>query len=214
MDLNNMLHLYLIRHGQTAWNIEGRAQGHTDIELDESGRAQAQQLAARFQDRVLDLVISSDLRRAHETAHALATTAQAPIVLKPDLRERSFGDWEGLDYRGVREQLNNLGTDHTVSPPNGESLGDVWTRLDPIIEHLHTLSGHVAVVTHGGTCGLLLAKLLGAPIHCGRSFRFGNTAVTELRRRPDGGWTLEVYADTSHLSAPSSPMIDTTVPRV
>lgn len=214
MDLNNYLRLHLIRHGQTAWNIEGRAQGHTDIELDEAGRAQAQQLAARFHGRTLDLVISSDLKRAYETAQALAHAAQAPLKLNSGLRERSFGDWEGQDYRLVREQINQLSCDHTGAPPNGESLTDVWTRLDFIVAQLQTLSGHVAVVSHGGTCGLLLARLVGAPIQSARSFRFGNTAVTELVRRPDGGWTLEVYADTSHLQLPSSPMIDASVPRV
>ena len=214
MDLNNYLRLYLIRHGQTAWNIEGRAQGHTDIELDDEGWSQAQQLAARFNGRALDLVMTSDLKRAHATALALADAAQTTTVLHLGLRERSFGDWEGQDYRAVRERLNSLNCPRTSAPPNGESLTDVWARLDPVIDHLQKLTGHIAVVSHGGTCGLLLAKLLGAPIESGRSFRFGNTSVTELMRRPDGGWTLEVYADTSHLQLPSSPMIDATVPRI
>ena len=208
--------LTIIRHGQTPWNLAGRAQGHTDIELDDIGIQQAAQLAARFADCRLDHVVTSDLKRASRTAEELARAVQSPMTLEPSLRERSFGEWEGQDYSVVRANLTNLGGAnwHEAKPPGGESLLDVWVRLDFAVERIQALSGHIAVVSHGGTCGLLLAKLLGAPIQSGRSFRFGNTSVTELVRRSDGGWTLEVYADASHLALPSSPMIDATVHRV
>ncbi|MBX7133528.1 MAG: histidine phosphatase family protein [Fimbriimonadaceae bacterium] len=216
--MNSSLTVHLVRHGQTPWNLLGRAQGHTDIELDDIGMQQAAQLAARFQGSRLDLVLTSDLQRAFRTAEVVGVAVEAPVVLDAALRERSFGEWEGQDYAVVRAKLADVAglpdRWHEARPPGGESLTDVWTRLDQVVNRIQTLSGSLAVVSHGGTCGLLLAKLIGAPIQSGRAFRFGNTSVTELSRRPDGGWTLERYADTSHLETPSSPMIDATIRRV
>lgn len=90
------MRLFLIRHGQTAWNTAGRAQGHTDEPLDECGLWQAQQLAQTFQKGTLDLVLTSDLQRSRMTAEVLADAAKAPIEVDPLLRERSFGELGGI----------------------------------------------------------------------------------------------------------------------
>src|SRR5204863_7927182 len=85
--------LLLVRHGETDWNREGRWQGHSDTPLNEAGRAQARDLAAQLPD--VDVVYSSDLARARETAEILAEALGLEVRLDPRLRERGFGAWEG-----------------------------------------------------------------------------------------------------------------------
>lgn len=207
------MRLFLIRHGQTAWNVEGRAQGHVDIELDSQGIAQAEQLGLAFRGVSLARVVTSDLRRAAQTAEQIASAVGCPIEHTPALRERSFGDWEGLNYAQLRERMFDYAREHGIeehdfTPPNGESAHDLFRRVARFGETLQTMEGDSAVVTHGGACAQLLASLLRGTVHTARSFRFDNTAVTELLRRADGHWTLLRYGDTSHLREPSAPMVD------
>jgi broad specificity phosphatase PhoE len=209
--------LTLIRHGQTEWNLIGKAQGHTDIPLDADGERQAYAAARALGGTDARTVLTSDLARAYRTAEIVAQLTDMEIEATSLLRERSFGQWEGQQYTWVRERFNELaeehGMDHEHRPPGGESLLDVWNRLDPVIERLNTASSDLVVVTHGGTCGLILARLIKAPIETSKSLRFGNTAITQLTRRPDGHWSLDRYSDTSHLDVPSAPMIDAANPR-
>lgn len=209
--------IYLIRHGQTAWNVQGLAQGHTDIPLDEVGLEQTHALVESFAERPLDAIWSSDLRRCAITAVMLAQKMRLGVRYLPALRERCFGEWEGEPYPLVRDRLEALAHDQhvplaQVRPPEGESIEDVMSRLEPVVEEIRGFSGSLAVITHGGTCGLLLAALLGAPQETARSFRFGNTAVTTLERHPRGHFVLLRYAETSHLVQPSAPMVDVDSP--
>lgn len=201
------MRLYLIRHGQTAWNAEGRAQGHTDIGLDEEGLLQARLLGAAFESVPLERVWSSDLLRARQTAEAIARSTGAGIELDPRLRERSFGDWEGQPYQIVAGQIHRLHSDSQdaldVCPPNGESVRHVWERLTPVTEALAAEEEDLAIVSHGGACALLLAQMLKGSMLTARSFRFGNTSVTELVKRPEGLFLMERYNDTSHLASPA-----------
>ncbi|AIE83461.1 histidine phosphatase family protein [Fimbriimonas ginsengisoli] len=199
------MRLYLVRHGQTSWNVDGKAQGHTDISLDDSGLAQAYAVGEAFRGIEIDRIVSSDLQRAFQTAEAIQAATNAPAERRRDLRERSFGDWEGMDFRDLAATQIELGLQQGVSftevrPPNGESFADVWTRLDPFMDAIEESDERIAVVTHGGTCAVLLARLMRANVDSIRSFRFGNTAVTELERRADGFYLLVRYADTSHLA--------------
>lgn len=208
------MRLFLIRHGQTAWNVAGKAQGHTDEPLDPDGLWQSQLLARSMAAVPLDLILSRDLRRCRQTAEFLAVETCSVLETTPALRERSFGDLEGANYDEVRDHLESVAEEsklehYLVRPPNGESVQDVWERLKPFVEVLdHSPLSSAAVVSHGGTGALLLSQLLRGTIWTARSLRFGNTSVTELLRRPNGTWQLLRYADTSHLTAPSAPMID------
>ena len=86
--------LLLVRHGETDWNRDGRWQGHSDTHLNEVGRDQARRVAGELSD--VDVVYTSDLARARETAEIIATAQGLDVHLEPRLRERSFGAWEGL----------------------------------------------------------------------------------------------------------------------
>lgn len=200
-----------MRHGQTAWNASGRAQGQTEIPLDEIGRDQAarvgEHLARVASARPGIEVWSSDLGRCRETVAPLLANAPLPITYHPELRERTFGEWEGEPLADIRQRLDALareaGLAQTISirPPGGESFEDVWRRVIPVADRLaESLKVRsVIVVSHGGFSSLLLARLIAASPETARSFRLRNTSVTELELRPDGAFQLVRFDDTQHL---------------
>jgi len=201
------MRLYLVRHGQTAWNAEERAQGHSDIPLDHDGERQAASLGHAFQELKIDLVLCSDLQRAQQTAKPIVEATGARFETTKLLRERGFGDWEGEPFADIAnrwitlEAFQNKGR-LELRPPNGESFLDVWERIKPITKRLLEAKDHeehVAVVSHGGTCSLLLAQLIQGNLETSRAFRFFNTGVTSLERRPEGLFMIRRYNDTSHL---------------
>lgn len=211
------MRIFLVRHGQTRWNAEQRAQGHTDTPLDERGSEQADLLARAFQSEPLGRVVASDLERAWRTAKGVADAQGLQVEHLAALRERAFGDWEGMAFEQIGaaflEQEQATGTPREeIRPPAGESQLDVWRRLETVAEDLLKSEAPVMVVSHGGTCSLLLAKLLRGTLYTARSFRFDNTGVTTLVRRPDGGLQLLRYNDTSHLLQPAlSGSVDGTI---
>ena len=205
-----LMRLYLVRHGQTAWNVEGRAQGHTDIPLDDVGKRQKALLGMAFRGADLRRIYSSDLVRARETAEALAAATGAAMELRRDLRERSFGEWEGQSFRDVadwtiEESIRQGLPRVAVRPPGGESYRDLWDRTGDFIRTVVDAGEDVAVVSHGGTCSVLMAQLAKGTPDSARSFRFGNTAVYEVHRRDDGYFVIVRYNDTSHLDTATPP---------
>jgi probable phosphoglycerate mutase len=203
------MRLYIVRHAQTAWNAAERAQGHTDIGLDEVGESQCACLADAFQKIAISRVISSDLERSAACGRTIAQTTGACLVLDKRLRERAMGEWEGLYYPEFNKLFRAAageGDPHLLRtrPPGGESLHDVWERIRPLTSELIDLDEPIAVVTHGGTASLLLSQLLRGSIESAKSFRFGNAGITELARRPDGLMTLVRYNDCCHLNGSST----------
>ena len=198
------MRLYLVRHGQTAWNADGRAQGHSDVELDDTGRAQALALKDALLGVGAKRVYASDLRRCVDTATPLAESIGLEVLQREALRERTFGVLEGKHYTDLRfwfqaESRAQGLSEFELRPDNGESVKDVWKRLTPIDRELSRTSDNTVVVAHGGTCALLLARLVNATVESSRSFRFDNASITEFVRRPDGFYQLLRYNDTKHL---------------
>jgi alpha-ribazole phosphatase len=166
-----MTTLLLIRHGQTDWNVEGRYTGQSDIPLNETGREQARYLAERLQDAPPDVMISSDLRRASETANIIAEVTEAPIHTDARLREINQGVWEGMLFPDIKakfakefaaRQANPL----TVSAPNGETVGQVRSRvLDAVKDMAQKYPNRrVAVVAHGFVLALIKTDAYNHPI--------------------------------------------------
>ncbi len=194
------MRLFLVRHGQTAWNAAQRAQGHCDTELDEVGLRQADRVALALQGAEFEKIVSSDLKRSVQTAEPIAALSGLPLNLEPGLRERHFGALEGLPYDEVRariaEKAVQIGADaHETQPDGGESYVDVWNRLERVVG-LFTVPS--VVVSHGGTLGLLLAKLTGGGFDEARAFRFANASITEVERT-GGIWSIVRQNDSSHL---------------
>jgi glucosyl-3-phosphoglycerate phosphatase len=156
--------LLLWRHGQTAWNVEGRFQGQTDIPLDETGEQQAERAARLLAALHPDVIISSDLSRAMATAAPLARLTGLIVSTDKDLRERHGGAWEGLTDVQIRTQYP---VEHAQwLPPGGESTATVAERSGAALHRIADgLSpGSLAVVvSHGAALRLGAARLLGLP---------------------------------------------------
>jgi broad specificity phosphatase PhoE len=166
--------------------------------------AQARAVGETFRGVELDRIFTSDLARAWQTADAIHATTGASVIRRADIRERSFGEWEAIDFRDLASRQIELALSKDISffevrPPGGESFQDVWIRVNGFMKELENTDERIAVVTHGGTCATLLARLMRANLETIRSFRFGNTSITELERRPDGFYLMLRYADTTHL---------------
>jgi broad specificity phosphatase PhoE len=161
--------LVLLRHGQTAWNDAGRAQGHADLSLDETGRAQAADAAPYLASLSLAAIWSSDLARARETAEIVARAAGLQVKTDARLREYDVGERQGLTVAEAAERFPELGSDWEIgNPPAGvrgaESYHDVAARIVPVCrEALESLDREETglVVTHGACLKVALAGLLG-----------------------------------------------------
>lgn len=203
-----MTTLYLIRHAETEWNRSGVYQGHTDTELSERGRSQLEALARRFARTRLDLVVSSDLRRARITAAALVDghDPEPPLELDPRLREMSFGAWEGLHVDEIRHRFADDYAAYQAEPvegrpTGGESFRELGERALAAVEERARRAGvrSLAVVAHGGTIKALLCLLLGLPLHLRRQFLIDNASVTAVELREGRPALLRYLNDTCHL---------------
>ncbi|HEY8415773.1 MAG TPA: histidine phosphatase family protein [Thermaerobacter sp.] len=203
-----MTTLYLIRHAETDWNRAGMYQGHTDTDLSERGRGQVRALARRFAGTPLDLVVSSDLRRACETAAGLVEGCRTapPLELDARLREMDFGAWEGLRLDDIRrrypEDLAAYRADPVDGrPTGGESFRDAGERaLAAVTEHAARPGvRRLAVVSHGGTLKALLCLLLGVPLGLRRQLLIDNASVTAVELRDGEPALLRYLNDTCHL---------------
>jgi probable phosphoglycerate mutase len=141
--------LLLARHGETDWNREGRWQGHSNTSLNELGREQARALAEELTDEI-DVVYSSDLARARETAEIVAGRLGLEVRFDPRLRERGFGSWEGLTRAEIEER-------------DGEPFEAFADRMHAFLEDV--LQRHpgelVLVIAHGGSIRVIHALALG-----------------------------------------------------
>jgi len=196
-----------VRHGETAWNAQLRIQGHTDIELNETGRWQATQLVRALADEGLHAVYSSDLQRAHATAQAVAVAAGLAVRPEPGLRERHFGSFEGLTFDEIA-QHHPLDAQRWrrrepgFSPGNGESLERFYARC---VDACSALAARhrgqtILVVAHGGVLDCLYRAATRLALDAPRSWQLGNAAVNRLLHT-DAGFTLVGWNDNQHLQA-------------
>lgn len=177
-----------------------------DIPLDDAGLEQAKKLGGAFAAIPVSRVLCSDLTRCRQTAEPILAATGRAAEYRADLRERSFGEWEGAEFstlaaRAIEYSLRHGVDAQDVRPPNGESFRDVWNRLLPVSEALFEAEEDAVVVTHGGAASVLLAQMLRGTLETHRGFRFSNASVTELERRPEGLFLMTRYNDVSHLAA-------------
>ncbi len=183
--------LLLVRHGETAWNREGRFQGQLDIPLSEVGREQARALRARLQaaehahlfDDAHTAVVTSDLRRAHETAEIVFGVPGRTLHVHRDLREFHYGVFEGLTRPEIDERFPGvlaawLHGDRTVAIDGGESRAAAHDRAHAAVQSVlaQVAQPHVVIVGHGGVLRQLVSACFGdrgVP----RTLSFGNTAA-------------------------------------
>lgn len=160
-----MTTLSLIRHGETPWNVEGRYQGQLDPPLTERGRQQAREAARRLAPIGFDVIYSSDLARARQTAEALADVTGLRIHVEPRLREINQGEWQGVLIDEIRARwpaaLDGWERDPwQYHPPGGERLEEVQARVFAAIDEIAARHprGTVAVFTHKLPIALLKVR--------------------------------------------------------
>ncbi len=169
--------LWLVRHGATAWNLEGRFMGHHDVPLSPLGRTQAHWVGRRLRLEHVTAIYSSDLQRAHETATIIAQqcSLQQSVTVSSAWREISFGDWEGLTYAQIADQykshLDFFSDPINHPPPGGESfshlLQRVQTAFTQLVQDVANVEvdpanrGDIVLVCHAGTIRALLCSLTG-----------------------------------------------------
>jgi broad specificity phosphatase PhoE len=200
--------LICVRHGRTAWNADKRFQGHTDVPLDDEGRAQATALAALLRDQRIDAAVSSDLARAAETARIVLGARDVPLRLDPDWREMRFGDWEGLTWEQIlaaNPQLDpaNETAVKEYTPGGGESFDELCERVRRAVDRAAAGvpdDGVVLAATHAGPLHALLSVLLGDAERAALKVRFLTASITRFRR-VNGTWTLARLNQTARAAS-------------
>ncbi|BBX45469.1 glucosyl-3-phosphoglycerate phosphatase [Mycobacterium cookii] len=187
--------LVMMRHGQTEHNLDSRMQGQLDTALTELGRAQAVAAAAALAKHQPLRIVSSDLRRAYDTAVALGERAGLPVDVDERLRETHLGDWQGMTHNEIDAVAPGARLawreDATWAPHGGENRLDVATRSVPLIAELVAREPEwgvvdeparpVVLVAHGGLIAALTAALLGLPIENWPALGgMGNASWTQL----------------------------------
>ncbi len=198
-----------VRHGETAWNVDTRIQGHLDIALNETGRWQAAQVARALAQEPLAAVYTSDLQRAHATAQAIAQASGAPLVAEPGLRERSFGELEGRTFAEIEAELPEQARrwrqrDPHFAPTGGETLVQLRERIAATTHRLaaqHT-EQLIVLVAHGGVLDMLYRLATGLDLQAPRTWQVTNASINRLLWTPQG-LTLVGWADTQHLDTGS-----------
>jgi broad specificity phosphatase PhoE len=192
--------LIVWRHGQTTWNVANRIQGQLDIELDPTGLAQASVTAARLAELKPDAIVSSDLRRASDTAAALAALTGLEVSFDPRLRERSFGDWQGLTNAEAAEkypvEYARWRAGATIDGCGVEEADDLGKRASGAFREAAELApgGTVVAVSHGGTAKYGTVALLGWPSTVLPGIgALSNCHWVDLHAYPSVGWRLRAY---------------------
>jgi broad specificity phosphatase PhoE len=184
--------LILVRHGETEWNVQGRWQGQKDSRLTAAGQEQTKRIVERLSAAKISAVYSSDLHRAKQLADLIAASHRLPVIVREDLRERSYGLLEGKTDReaGASEGPWFLSwrADHLRrAPPAGETEQMVCERMTDALGEIadaHPAQA-VLVATHGGPIKCALYHFLSIPISLWDLTWVANGSITVLRGRRD-----------------------------
>jgi probable phosphoglycerate mutase len=201
----------VVRHGETHWNVATRIQGQRDSDLTPAGLAQADAIGARLARERFDAIVASDLGRAWATAQRIAAHCGLPVEPDTRLRERSFGQGEGLTYAEVDQRWPGVfsraaNTDPDATIPDGETRRQFHERVRAAFESLaRTHAGRrVAVVTHGGVLAVLYRIVHDIPLAHAHKVAISNASYNAVVYDPAAGlgaWSLE--AGTRPITCPT-----------
>ena len=194
-----------IRHGETAWNVDTRIQGHLDIPLNDTGRWQAGRLRQALAGETIHAIYSSDLQRAFDTARAIRENGNRSLTPHTGLRERCFGLFEGKTWADIETEWPEDSRrwrqrDPHWAPQGGETLVQLRQRIEQTLNALAAQHAgeQIALVAHGGVMDALYRLATGQDISAPRTWHLGNTAINRLLWTPES-LTLVGWADTRHL---------------
>jgi broad specificity phosphatase PhoE len=197
----------LLRHAESIGNIESRWQGQSDFELTDTGRAQVNALAERWQseDARFDLILTSPLLRARETAEIIASALDVNVESEPLLMERDVGEYAGLTALELRNRyrLPEFYTPYDSVGGSGEGDWELFLRAGLALHNLLKREpGNYLIVSHGGLLNQLMHAIVGIgpqANNAGTRFRFNNTAFARLIYYPgQHRWTIDCLNDYAH----------------
>jgi len=198
--------LCIVRHGETDWNVERRIQGHTDIPLNATGRAQALAMAFNAAHHRFQAVYSSDLSRAMETARALAEREDHTVRPEPRFRERHYGLFQGMTAVEAQARYPEAHARYIARDPDYdfETGEDMHAFAARIFDGFRWIARHhedqtVLVACHSGVLDILYRRATGRPFSTPRDFAIPNAALNWFTL-DDRGWHLERWADRHHLT--------------
>ena len=197
--------LCIVRHGETAWNAEHRVQGQLDVPLNAIGLAQAQAASKVLGREAFDVIYSSDLSRARQTAQPAAERLGKPVLLDNGLRERHYGIFERLTYAEVKVKFPEdyarfASRDPDYAFRSGESLRDFSARSIAVIAGIieKNRNRNVLVFTHGGVLDHLYRHASGLSLSAERDFGIPNAGLNRIDVTA-AGWRIRAWADIAHL---------------
>ncbi len=197
----------LVRHGETDWNVERRLQGHTDIDLNKRGLAQAEQMANALKriDLEFDVLYTSDLQRAAKTAQAIERLFKASAIVSAALRERHLGVLQGITTADAPKVAPDLWKSHLSRNimedlQGGESIQQFANRIQAALEQIRIehLGKTILLVSHGGALDMMYRIASNQALDAEKAVTVPNASLNWISH--DGvGWKVDDWADTSHL---------------
>lgn len=209
-----MIRLILVRHGETHWNKEGRFQGRIDVDLNEMGKKQAQNVTSALENVELAAIYSSPLKRSLVTAETIAKPHKLDVIEVSELNEIDHGLWEGLTIKEVKEEDAEgydtwINHPEMATMPSGENLSDLRSRaiskLHEILEK-HKGQDSIAIVAHDATNKVIICHALGLDNSHFWHIKQGNASIDVLQY-DNGRFKVTLLNDTCHLGG----VIDRTV---
>ena len=196
-----------MRHGETAWNAEGRVQGQLDIPLSDTGFAQARAVASALKGEPFDAIYSSDLARVRQTAQPTADLLEKDVLLDERLRERHYGVFQSITYAEARERMPEdyarfKSKDLDFDFGNGESLKTFNARVLGFFSELIEArkNQNILLFTHGGVLEIAYRHATGRGLSTPRDFEIPNAALNRVTFG-GGKWRVDAWADVRHLAA-------------
>lgn len=196
---------FIVRHGETNWNREGRFQGQMDIPLNEKGLEQARMTAARFKGYPLEAVYASPLSRARVTGELIAEAAGCPLIPDKRFMEINHGAWEGTTTAEVEKNYGDILRQWKTEPhlvkmpgPGGESLEDVQKRAVAAVEEIVPKhKGDILLATHDAAAKTIICYYLGVPLSRYWRLKIPNCSVSYIEFLPSGP-QVGLLGDVSH----------------
>ena len=200
-----MSRLLLVRHGNTELNSAQIFVGHTDVELSAVGYSQVERLRDRLSAEKIDIIYSSDLKRALVTAETIASRHQLAVIACPELREINYGNLDGLTFEEIKRlypEVAQLCADWSLQLkfPDGESVDELKQRVSRFLDRLkqHTPQQTVLIVAHGGPLRLMVCSLLGIDLRHWRQIHLDLASLSIVDTYPEVA-VISLLNDTSHL---------------
>lgn len=200
-----MKKIYLVRHGESQWNVLKRIQGQQDIPLTDKGNQQAHQIGNRLLDKNIDFIYSSDLERAYDTATIIGEKLQINVESVPELREIKFGQWEGICYDEIflsdyKELIMWRKAPEKLNIDGIETLEKLQLRsmlaIDKIVNNKK--GKNILVVSHSATLKTIILGLLSMDLANFKKFTLDNVSLSIIEFR-DYNNVLKVLNDTNHI---------------